>query len=666
MGKSSQSIVRASIPVFGPVIITLGEEAEYILRIFKEEIERLRAIPHLGLIHYVNGIPRYSRYDHILTMLTFIDKIANMESNLRLTKSIRLRNGVEYKSLHDFLKSWSLIYSIGHFYLTFTAEHGFMIYLLSNKKKPNFKNNFIEFVKKIIKNHYQDDKKISELMIKEANKIIFSEDIMRIYKIFTLLLMLSRISTIVRQKELGYNQEENQEEIKKLLEFSAFVFLRRRYLDLISNKSQRDKLEKVIEYFELLRMLAFTVLDGYLSSKYIQLNAYPALEELDKFIETQEYRRLLNEINRFYTSTIYQAPESMYYHHLLVWKIHDMFNSYNKDKTPLLNPSKLLQDLQNKTLDIKIKNVFKQEVSSATLVYDTPNGILDKYDNIRLKIPVSFITNPMTHYIESFQENSIIGGLMFDIPERQYILDLYLNKSANLSSIPSIWDIIKTIKPIYSTIQENTHDYPFFPYKIMRYNIFTPLAKYILKHAIYNLRDIKTMKFKFLGFPLEIRYPLLFEKCEIRDIMTILEYYLNQGDLINRDKKIEIKYNKEALGLLRKIESPSKFFVHAPSISLSFKDSEQELDYLLLGFSPNSLEIYLGEVKSNRTQSATQLTKELMKVLDLSEDAIKPIVKKSKETYHYKEEAELGSWNFIESWNLWDGELILFRAVQWI
>ena len=241
MGEKEPESKYYILPVFGEVEIKLYDETKFIFKKFEEDINRLKSLPHLGIIHKTCGIPIYTRYDHIITMMALIMESKKHVSHPKLSTSLTLSRKekddnikVEYSSIEEFLKSWSVLYPIGHFYTTFTAEHAFLRYLSANS---SFKEDFEDRVSEKIKEHFGDigEKDNMAYSIKaKVDKIITSEDIMRIHKIFTLLKMLYSLDKM----------DKTTEEYKKLRELTAFMLLRDGYLNGIKDVNQRTKLKK--------------------------------------------------------------------------------------------------------------------------------------------------------------------------------------------------------------------------------------------------------------------------------------------------------------------------------------------------------------------------------------------------------------------------------------
>lgn len=147
------------VPIFGQVEIGLKIESNEIFELFHDEIERLKGINQLGILHEFLNIPPYRRYDYIMILIYLIEKATQYNSKFNFLNTLKLDGQVRFSSSEEFLKCWALLYSIGHFEMTFASEHAFMRYILKNKEE------FIEFVNSELELELDEDEKESNLMI---------------------------------------------------------------------------------------------------------------------------------------------------------------------------------------------------------------------------------------------------------------------------------------------------------------------------------------------------------------------------------------------------------------------------------------------------------------------------------------------------------------------
>ena len=128
--------------------------------------------------------------------------------------------------------------------------------------------------------------------------------------------------------------------------------LEEKYIEQIEDVTQREKIWNLLAFFKFIRKLSFTILDGYFSQNCVLLNHYFFLLNLDKILHNQEYNQLLDDIGLFYTRTIYQSPENMYYHHEFAKTIEkEVFSTYS-------NLEELIQQCINNQIDEEIENTI--------------------------------------------------------------------------------------------------------------------------------------------------------------------------------------------------------------------------------------------------------------------------------------------------------------------
>ncbi len=135
--KSRSNVVKADIDLF-PYAEELFSELSNI-----GIIERLRVIPHLGPIKVQSNLKK-SRLDYIFLQLYFHQLIkANLNKELKFTYNSYVRNCDflpakdcilnKKVTIADVLQILSIIYSVGHFYNTFTASRAVIMYAKENK-----------------------------------------------------------------------------------------------------------------------------------------------------------------------------------------------------------------------------------------------------------------------------------------------------------------------------------------------------------------------------------------------------------------------------------------------------------------------------------------------------------------------------------------------------
>lgn len=190
-----------------------------------------------------------------------------------------------------------------------------------------------------------------------------------------------------------------------------------------------NKLLKLINYFDIIRKLTFTVLDGSLSQNKLNLNYYVIFEDLDSFMDDKNYQNILNDINKFYTSDIFNSAESAYYHYRCVFDIQKIFDCFE------------LKDLCNKIIlnEIELKSLIDKAVNDIKTELDKKNHTKDDdltnkvfiqselEDHIRITISSHKLEHPIKEEINSFKLNKTFGGLLYNQVTQDYDIDIYPN-----------------------------------------------------------------------------------------------------------------------------------------------------------------------------------------------------------------------------------------------
>ena len=144
------------VPIVGEQQVSLYNESREIYELFEDDILRLKSIMQLGVLHYFSEkLFKYTRYDHVLTMILLINRLERFEklekteqktTKRRLSTGVKL-NGVKFSSVSELLKSWTLLYPIGHFQMTFASSHAFLRWI---KSKESRESKFLNLVREQI------------------------------------------------------------------------------------------------------------------------------------------------------------------------------------------------------------------------------------------------------------------------------------------------------------------------------------------------------------------------------------------------------------------------------------------------------------------------------------------------------------------------------------
>jgi len=279
-----KKIIYQRLPIFGEIEIHLKNESDKIYEFFEEDLNRLSKLDQLGILHSFLNIPEYKKSDYMLTMTYLIGRavLYNKNNNFIFENEVKLSGNdkkANFSSAEEFLKSWALLYSIGHLPMTFATEHSFMRFLCKNDNKTKF----IKIIKKTLLDSEFDFKKDDDKdLLKYIEFLIENERYMEIYKVFTLLKILN--NTNLKNSSYYY---------PKIKELAKITVLRRIYSKHL-NLERKIKLEKIIDYFEIIRKLTFTILDGSISQSHLNLNYFIIFENLDAFMEREDYQTLLD------------------------------------------------------------------------------------------------------------------------------------------------------------------------------------------------------------------------------------------------------------------------------------------------------------------------------------------------------------------------------------
>lgn len=650
--------LKERVPIFGEIEVNLREESSNFFKIFIEDILHLRDINHLGVLHSFLNIPKYRRYDYIISMLYLVEKsissLSASDSDFNFNSSINLLDNVKFRSTEELIKSWALLYSLGHFQMTFTSEHAFLKYIINKKLKEDF---ITEIETRLINSEWIRDpkdplnEKIPEKSLKSDSdllsalkEIIETENQMELYKIFTVLKISSR-------KDLNTSK-------RKLRELSKLMILKNDYSNYFSLEKGL-KFKKIVNYFEMVRMLTFTILDGSISQKYLTLNYFTTFENLDLFMENTDYHDLLKSFNKFYTSDIYDSPESAYYHHRSVLRIQELFESYDlSDLVDKLIDSK--SEINDKIRDI-IKAEDKEISNKIDLILkdseeDSGNNkpyIKDElHEHFRLKIDQPYLQKPISTEIKAFEKNKLFGGLLYNKSSNCFEIDVYPN-SELCEKEELIFNVLKVLDSFYEEIICELIDFSSFYPIVKLYNeskkeeIKKHLSEYVVKNletmpidefyyhhfgikfintleilkgaANYLFSNIIKTKANFasldLGSGNTLNFPIFFRSSELILLNSIIQEAKNSD-------KVELEQNlkllEEELASI-KTKEENIYYIYAPN-TVFIGSKETEIDFLLikLYLEEKIVELKIGEIKSSEASlSEDQCARQLELIFNI-------------------------------------------------
>lgn len=645
------------VPIFGDIEVNIKNESSKAFSVFSDEIDRLKEINQLGILHDFLNIPPYRKYDYIITMI-YLSQMASrysQNSELRFDKKVKLADKIYFSSSEEMLKCWCLLYSIGHAKTTFAGEHAFM------KCIPENKEEVIEYIKNKLDLDIKNE--IDKRLLSKIKIIINRERYMEIYKIFTIL-------KIKDNDKLAKNNYYGP----KFLELAKIMILKDDYLELLELE-RRKKIEKIINYFEVIRKLTFTILDGSISQNHLNINYFAVFEDLDDFMESQNYQQLLNDINKFYTSDIFNSPESSYYHYRCVFNIESIYKKYNILKLieKIVKNDSILEN--RVTGDIK---KLKKSIDDKNEPIDETNKQFIKSeikDHFRINFNFTDIRTPVTLECNSFKLDGIFGGVLFNLSKSIYEIDIYptsensdkiiteynilniINSLYDLreSFLPDFFGFIHKLKKLYDKVNESgITDFEdevnsLEPYKsqflsqidgavlsiqetdlVILINKFNELATYLFKNTVNS--SVMFSSWEVTDY--RIDFPIFFRKSELEIIINLLKKAKNIKELEHKNvlEQLEIELN------IVDEESDKIFYVLAPNTNfLKENRIETEIDSLLIKYIlPKKKKILkIGEVKPKGRFEEDQCIKQLEIIFDIPKSTamalFKGTSKKSKE-----------------------------------
>ncbi|MDI9610296.1 MAG: hypothetical protein QFX36_03100 [Archaeoglobales archaeon] len=581
-------LLEERIPLFGELTIDLNEESKTCYKKLMEhkEIDRLKEkVMHLGILHEIGDVPSFGRWVHVVNMLNIIEvvkKTANTETLGFGNKSkVKLLNDAVFSSAEEFLKCWTMLYSIGHFVGTFTSEHAFLKSIIQNKK---------EFANCL-------NSRIDELSIKDTlQEIITKERVFSIFKIFTTF------------KILNIFNNNN-----KFVELAKLNLLEDSYLKSVNDARQRTKLWNLLYFFKLVRKLSFTILDGYFSHNCVVANHYYFLLHIDKILKERQYDQLLNNLNLFYTQTIYQSPEKMFYHHEFAKAIKE--EVFDKEKAW----DKLINDILNNEIDDKIRNTIEANRSK----------IKEKKVKHVGRITLKCIDKPVSLEEEIFKE--ISGGIIWNVPGKYYEVDFYSSNS--VSSFKEILDILKSVKKIYDSV--NNSEGTINNFEEVSKNILLNILKLIASESEFECDNRR------FGF-----YSRLFDKSKLDKVLGLIEK-LKDDKKMDESVKNEIETSKELLEEIVNDEVNKDYdtFIFAPNLISRKANSESECDFLLLAYSEpkKELKLHISEIKKSSGRyrfNKKQIQKLLVQFLGIDKKTSRSLSNELKKNKKFKRDID--------------------------
>jgi len=662
------------VPIVGEQQVSLYNESREIYELFEDDILRLKSIMQLGVLHYFSEkLFKYTRYDHVLTMILLINRLERFEklekteqktTKRRLSTGVKL-NGVKFSSVSELLKSWTLLYPIGHFQMTFASSHAFLRWI---KSKESRESKFLNLVREQIeksKLFREEELEVKEGLYSQLTKIITQERIMQVHKIFTFLKILKKVEELPGDHPL----------IPKLRELTKLMIFRKDYpkyegLERAKKPEHVEKINDIVNYFLVLRELSFTILDGYVAQLPIQLNYRAVLDTLHLFIENEYYKEAIDDVEKFYTKTLYQSAEGAYYHLKGVEVIEkDVFSKYTSVED-LIDVILSRGEEKTKTkLDEKIIPAI--ESKSQKILEDKHSGKISDIisSSIGFVLDSHYLSKPVSKELEYFRR--IPGVILYNMASEEYQIFVYPTQ-VQAKFFEKINNLVKVAELLYNKARCEHEDFE----KIVSES--SKLATYLLKEIFGNEIFVSKVKLNAkhsaeeddgVGFTLLL--PCIInseclnkldsitikegeytrgEEAEIKHMSELLKEYISKNSfdwyLIAWRSKIK---NSTPISIVKKLEKNFGFifnvvcdnfiedeeFLKRFTSEMSLKEEEikalkrvefkfnlkpktleeTDLDVLIIGFSSDSLMISISEIKVPSQQYSTNQRKKHKEII---------------------------------------------------
>jgi hypothetical protein len=259
--------LRYVIPTIGKVKICFGGYPETFYKILVKagEVERLKSLLHLGVLHEIFPGMNHTRWDYTITMLYFIQQFSKAGlKGLSPAKKV----GEVWLSGRDMLQILALGANIGHLPGTFAVEKGVMRCLITNKN----------LAKKVIKG--------ASLSRKFG---IEKVDYTNLNKLFVLVKLQSWLDT---------NIDLNED--RKVIRAAKILFE-----DLVVGEPKTEHRRKILDRFNLCRRASYQLLDCLYVNLPVRVDYAGFAKRLLEFFSQVERWEAIQALIDSYTRVIY-------------------------------------------------------------------------------------------------------------------------------------------------------------------------------------------------------------------------------------------------------------------------------------------------------------------------------------------------------------------------
>jgi hypothetical protein len=548
--------LRYFFPQLGALQVPLFTESAELYRFLEleGEINRLKRIPHLGVISRLIESARHSKWEYVFLTMYVVHLAKTTNQRIGLSRGVFLGPGdLSISSGEELLKLWALLLNLGHLYGTFVAERSMIVALRTDKR---LYKNFVDAF---------PDNKVKDY----ARTIIDSEDIYHFHHALAFFSLYHNLKKITPDLQA------------KWVEALKFYCL--------GEKS--DQARTLKQSYQALRRVAYLILDMNYVPVPINLNSYVLFSKLDMYAHhivqrsDQPIVRALDQLDFFVQDEVYLSPDVMRFAQAVnsVWANDFKRQIESRGGGPIKALRSVIIEQRNQTF--KTRGLEKKLQHFARLPY-----------------PYHFELKPVKSCITEEDEWNLklagTGGKVSIWPtpdEKRKIVDIFVDprnvkREAFLSNLLSeILNIQKGEFPRQSLLFG----------KLYRNLLLGILNQFVAENVRFSLKREN---------PFESRYGMLLARSRRRAIKGIENIVaLQEFQILEPHRKDEIIKIKTSLEFQSRSRKPNGVFLVCLSEVL-FRDDrmvqEGEIDGLYL--SDTSRGFFLSIIEAKHIQSGRQ------------------------------------------------------------
>ncbi|MGD9627132.1 MAG: hypothetical protein AB7U40_06075 [Methanobacteriales archaeon] len=280
-------ILREFLPGIGNMNIVLYGKAARLYRCLREEFfERLKKVEQLGVISQVEISASHTRWEYMIFQLYLIQKLFK-EKGKRSLGNLEL-GGTKLSGV-ELLQLWVFLFNIGHLPGTFATMRGL---LLAMEKNNELKKELKKEIPDKLKNHFDE--------------VIERRDIFELPKFLSAILLND-----LKKEE----KRKNENDCSKVL--NDFLFdLILCYISPDNCQDNREKIEKLMLYFRMIRRLAYIFLDSKHVSSPISFDVSEIILSFDNYKKLlmeprSQLDKTLEACEDFLSITLYHSKDTI-------------------------------------------------------------------------------------------------------------------------------------------------------------------------------------------------------------------------------------------------------------------------------------------------------------------------------------------------------------------